>query len=98
MEDLPKHKGLRKQLVQLLKDKGISDSSVLDAIGKVPRHFFFDTAFLPFAYQDNAFPIGAGQTISQPFTVAFQSQLLEVKKGEKVLEIGTGSGYQTTIL
>ena len=78
--------------------KGIEDKKVIDALLKVPRHFFFDSSFLNFAYQDKAFPIGAGQTISQPFTVAFQTQLLDVKKGNKVLEIGTGSGYQTAVL
>jgi protein-L-isoaspartate(D-aspartate) O-methyltransferase len=98
MLDTYKHKGLRKQLVQLLKSKKISDELVLKAMEKVPRHFFMDTAFLGFAYDDKAFPIGADQTISQPYTVAFQTQLLELKKTDKVLEIGTGSGYQTCIL
>lgn len=99
MEDSFKHKGMRKQLVQEIIHKGISDPSVIKAIEKVPRHFFFlDTAFLKQAYEDKAFPIGAGQTISQPYTVAFQTQLLQVKKGDKILEIGTGSGYQTAIL
>lgn len=98
MKDTPKHEGLRNQLVNVLKEKGISDKSVLEAIKRVPRHLFLDSSFTDFAYQDKAFPIGAGQTISQPFTVAFQSQLLEVKKGHKVLEIGTGSGYQTAVL
>jgi protein-L-isoaspartate(D-aspartate) O-methyltransferase len=98
MEDTYKHKGMRKSLIQLLTNKGIKDKKVLDAIDKVPRHFFFETAFLEKAYQDIAFPIGEGQTISQPYTVASQTQLLEVKKGDKVLEIGTGSGYQTCIL
>lgn len=93
-----KHKGLRKKLVELLVEKGISDEVVIKAIDKIPRHWFLDSSFLEFAYQDKAFPIGAGQTISQPYTVAFQTQLLQVKKGEKVLEIGTGSGYQTAVL
>jgi protein-L-isoaspartate(D-aspartate) O-methyltransferase len=98
VKDTYRHKGLRKQLTTLLKEKGITNEEVLKAIETVPRHLFLDNAFLEFAYQDKAFPIGAGQTISQPFTVAFQTQLLEIKKGEKVLEIGTGSGYQTSIL
>jgi len=98
MLDTYRHKGLRKQLASELKQKGITDAEVLQAIENVPRHLFLDNAFLEFAYQDKAFPIGAGQTISQPFTVAFQTQLLKLKKGEKVLEIGTGSGYQTSVL
>lgn len=98
MKDTEKHKGLRNQLVKTLQEKGITDNSVLNAIGKIPRHLFMDSGFEAFAYQDKAFPIGAGQTISQPYTVAFQSQLLEVKKGDKILEIGTGSGYQTAVL
>lgn len=89
---------MRKKLVELVASKGISDKNVLRAIETIPRHFFMDNAFLRFAYDDKAFPIGAGQTISQPFTVAFQTQLLELKKGEKVLEIGTGSGYQCAVL
>ena len=93
-----KTQGLRRKLVELLRTKGIVDENVLDAVGRVPRHKFMENAFLHFAYEDKAFPIGAGQTISQPFTVAFQSQLLEVKKGEKVMEIGTGSGYQAAVL
>lgn len=97
-EDNYRHKGLRKKLVRLLEQKGIHDARVLDAIGKVPRHVFFEKAFLEHAYQDKAFPIGHGQTISQPYTVAFQSQLLEIKPGDKVLEIGTGSGYQACVL
>jgi len=92
------HQGMRERLVKLLAEKGITDKNVLAAIGKVPRHYFFNTAFIKFSYEDKAFPIAAGQTISQPYTVAFQTQLLELKRGEKVLEIGTGSGYQTTIL
>jgi len=96
--DTSKHKGLRNQLVKIIKGKGISDKKVLDAISKIPRHLFMDSGFIHFAYQDNAFPIAAGQTISQPYTVAFQTELLDVKKGDKVLEIGTGSGYQTAVL
>ncbi len=97
-QDTYRHKGLRSRLVQELKTKGITNGRVLDAIGKVPRHLFIESGFVNFAYQDKAFPIGAGQTISQPYTVAFQSQLLELKQGEKVLEIGTGSGYQAAVL
>ena len=98
MIDSYKHQGLRKNLVEIIRRKGITDNNVLDAIGKVPRHFFFDSSFLKYAYEDNAFPIGSGQTISQPYTVAFQSQLLMLGKGQKVLEVGTGSGYQACIL
>lgn len=98
MEDNYRHKGLRRGLVNTLKGKGIASKSVLDAIGTVPRHFFFDNAFLEHAYQDKAFPIGEGQTISQPYTVAFQTQLVQVGKGTKILEIGTGSGYQCCVL
>lgn len=98
MKDTFKHKGLRKQLVATLVTKGITDSAVLEAIGSIPRHLFMDSSFLDHAYQDKAFPIAASQTISQPYTVAFQSELLEVKSGGKVLEIGTGSGYQTAVL
>ena len=97
-EDSYRHKGMRQQLVQVLKNKGITDENVLNAIGTVPRHVFLDSSFLEFAYQDKAFPIGSGQTISQPLTVAMQSQLLNVAKGMKVLEIGTGSGYQACVL
>lgn len=93
-----REKGARKRLVDLLKKKGIEDEAVLKAIGKVPRHFFFDETFWNQAYNDIAFPIGEGQTISQPYTVAYQTQLLHIHKGDKVLEIGTGSGYQTCIL
>lgn len=96
--DTFKHKGLRKKLVETLRQKGITDESVLEAINGVPRHLFLETAFLELAYDDRAMPIGEGQTISQPFTVAFQSQLLELKKRDKVLEIGTGSGYQACVL
>ena len=98
MIDSYKHKGLRKQLVETIREKGIVDEEVLNAIGKIPRHLFLDSSFLEFAYQDKPFPIGSGQTISQPYTVAFQTELLEVKPGEKVLEIGTGSGYQACVL
>ena len=98
LNDTYRHKGLRKQLALLLQEKGIKNTEVLKAIETVPRHLFLNNAFLEFAYQDKAFPIGAGQTISQPYTVAFQTELLELKRGEKVLEIGTGSGYQTSIL
>lgn len=96
--DTFRHKGMRKELVAFLRTKGIIDEAVLTAIDNIPRHLFMDGAFLEFAYQDKAFPIAAGQTISQPFTVAFQTQLLHIKKGDKVLEIGTGSGYQTAVL
>ena len=98
MNDSFKHKGLRKRLIQTIKSKGISNKSVLSAISKVPRHLFMDSGFIDHAYQDKAFPIGADQTISQPFTVAFQTELLEVNKGDKVLEVGTGSGYQAAVL
>tara|TARA_B100001063_G_scaffold160032_1_gene149442 strand:+ start:591 stop:1232 length:642 start_codon:yes stop_codon:yes gene_type:complete len=96
--DSYKHKGLRQKLVETLITKGIQDKKVLEAVAKVPRHLFMDSSFLDHAYQDKAFPIGANQTISQPFTVAFQSELLDVNENDKVLEIGTGSGYQTAIL
>jgi protein-L-isoaspartate(D-aspartate) O-methyltransferase len=98
MEDSYRHKGLRRKLVEEIKNKGIKDQEVLQAIGKVPRHLFMDSSFINFSYKDKAFPIAAGQTISQPYTVAFQTQLLQVKANEKVLEIGTGSGYQTAVL
>ncbi len=98
MKDTFKHQGLRQQLVRLIESKGITDEKVLRAIGKIPRHLFMDSGFLDHAYQDKAFPIGAGQTISQPYTVAFQTELLKVASGDKVLEIGTGSGYQTAVL
>ena len=96
--DSYRHQGLRKLLVKNIRLKGITDENVLAAMEKVPRHFFFDSSFLEYAYEDKPFPIGAGQTISQPYTVAFQSSLLQVEKGEKILEIGTGSGYQACIL
>ena len=97
-EDSYRHKGLRKKLVDSIRAKGITDENVLAAINQVPRHFFLDSAFDKAAYEDKAFPIGEGQTISQPYTVAYQSQLLEINKFEKVLEIGTGSAYQAVIL
>jgi protein-L-isoaspartate(D-aspartate) O-methyltransferase len=98
MEDTYKHRGLRNKLVRKLAQKGIHDERVLASIGRVPRHFFFDQALLSHAYEDKAFPIGEGQTISQPYTVAFQTEKLEIKPGDKVLEIGTGSGYQACVL
>ena len=98
MKDTYKHKGLRQQLVNTIKEKGIKDEKVLAAIGKIPRHLFMDSGFIDHAYQDKPFPIAADQTISQPYTVAFQTELLQVKKGDKILEIGTGSGYQAAVL
>jgi protein-L-isoaspartate(D-aspartate) O-methyltransferase len=98
MEDSYKHRGLRRKLIAIIKGKGITDEAVLAAMSKVPRHIFFDNAFLEHAYQDKAFPIGQGQTISQPYTVAFQTMLLGISPGDKILEIGTGSGYQASIL
>ncbi len=98
IRDSFKHKGLRKALVEELITKGITDKAVLDAIGKIPRHIFLDSSLDNLAYIDKALPIGCDQTISQPYTVAFQTQLLELKKTDKVLEIGTGSGYQTCVL
>lgn len=97
-EDSYRHKGLRKKLVDTLRSKGITDELVLEAISQLPRHYFLDTAFDEIAYEDRAFPIDAGQTISQPYTVAYQSQLLEIKPYDKVLEIGTGSSYQACVL
>jgi len=97
-EDTYRHKGLRKKLTETVKNKGITDEKVLDAIEKIPRHFFLDSAFDEVAYEDKAFPIAEGQTISQPYTVAYQSQLLEIKPFDKVLEIGTGSAYQASVL
>ena len=96
--DTFRHQGLRRNLVIELEKKGISDQRILAAIGKIPRHIFFENALISHAYQDKAFPIGEGQTISQPFTVARQTELLELKPGHKVLEIGTGSGYQCCVL
>ena len=98
INDSNRHKGLRNQLVSTIRNKGIKDKNVLNAVSKVPRHLFMDSGFIDFAYQDKPFPIGADQTISQPYTVAFQTELLQVEPGHKVLEIGTGSGYQTAIL
>ena len=98
MKDTHKHQGLRNQLVKTLEEKGITDKNVLTAISKVPRHLFMDSGFVDFAYQDKAFPIGADQTISQPYTVAFQTELLNIEPNDEILEIGTGSGYQTAVL
>src|ERR1051325_295988 len=97
-EDTYRHKGLRRKLVETIRKKGITDEKVLAAIENIPRHFFLDSAFDEVAYEDKAFPIAAGQTISQPYTVAYQTQLLEVKLHERVLEIGTGSAYQACVL
>lgn len=98
VEDTYRHKGLRRKLVDIVRGKGITDEKVLNAIGNIPRHFFLDSAFDEVAYEDRAFPIGEGQTISQPYTVAYQSQLLDLKPFMKVLEIGTGSAYQAMVL
>ena len=98
MKDTLKHSGMRNKLAKIIAKKGIQDSNVLDAIRKIPRHLFLDSSFEEHAYQDKAFPIGASQTISQPYTVAFQTELLEIQPGDTILEIGTGSGYQTAIL
>jgi len=98
MVDNFQHKGLRKKLIDSIRSKGISDEAVLEAMGRVPRHLFMDSGFINFSYTDKAFPIAAGQTISQPYTVAFQTELLAVKRHQKVLEVGTGSGYQTAVL
>src|SRR6187397_3023367 len=97
-EDTYRHKGLRKKLTDVIRKKGITDERILEAINRIPRHFFLDSAFDELAYEDRAFPIGEGQTISQPYTVAYQSQLLEIKPFTKVLEIGTGSAYQASVL
>ena len=98
LSDSYRHKGLRKQLVELIRNKGISDERVLQAILEIPRHYFIDSAFDQKAYEDRAFPIAEGQTISQPYTVAYQTQLLDIQSREKVLEVGTGSGYQSCVL
>lgn len=98
MKDTTKHQGLRNQLATVLMEKGVTDENVLEVIREIPRHLYMDVSFEDYAYQDIAFPIAAEQTISQPYTVGFQSQLLDIQKGEKVLEIGTGSGYQTSVL
>jgi protein-L-isoaspartate(D-aspartate) O-methyltransferase len=97
-EDTYRHKGLRNKLTETVRSKGITDENVLAAINRIPRHFFLDSAFDDVAYEDRAFPIGEGQTISQPYTVAYQTQLLELRKFEKILEIGTGSAYQASVL
>ncbi|WOC40046.1 protein-L-isoaspartate(D-aspartate) O-methyltransferase [Polaribacter sp. HL-MS24] len=98
MRDTSKHQGLRNQLANVLRAKGITDGKVLNAVREIPRHLFIDSSFEDHAYKDKAFPIAAEQTISQPYTVAFQTQTLEIKPNDKVLEIGTGSGYQTAVL
>ncbi|MDC6351725.1 protein-L-isoaspartate(D-aspartate) O-methyltransferase [Zeaxanthinibacter sp. PT1] len=98
MKDTLKHRGMRNQLAEVVAAKGIEDPRVLQAIKAIPRHLFMDSSFEGHAYQDKAFPIAADQTISQPYTVAFQTELLEIEQGDKVLEIGTGSGYQTAVL
>jgi protein-L-isoaspartate(D-aspartate) O-methyltransferase len=98
IQDNYRHKGLRKKLVEVIRGKGITNEQVLEAINNIPRHQFLDSSFLEFAYQDQAFPIGSGQTISQPYTVAFQTELLDVEKSDRVLEVGTGSGYQACVL
>jgi protein-L-isoaspartate(D-aspartate) O-methyltransferase len=98
VKDTHKHQGRRNQLVKIISEKGITNKEVLNAIANVPRHLFMDSSFTDFAYQDKAFPIAAEQTISQPYTVAFQTEVLNVKEGDKILEIGTGSGYQTAVL
>jgi len=98
MTDSYRHQGMRRRLMDEVRNKGIVDQRVLDALGKIPRHLFLDSSFVEIAYQDKAFPIGSGQTISQPYTVAFMTELLEISSGQKVLEIGTGSGYQACVL
>ncbi len=98
MVDTYRHKGMRKKLVESIRLKGITNQNILDAINNIPRHIFLDSSFLEFAYDDKPFPIGSGQTISQPYTVAFQTDILDVSKGHKVLEIGSGSGYQACVL
>ncbi len=98
MVDSYRHKGMRKKLVEKIKQKGITNTNILNAINKIPRHLFLDSSFVEYAYEDKPFPIGSGQTISQPYTVAFQTEILDVQKGNKVLEIGSGSGYQACVL
>lgn len=98
LKDTPKHQGLRNQLVKLIAQKGIKSKEVLEAMTRIPRHLFMDSALEAHAYEDKAFPIASNQTISQPYTVAFQTELLELKKDDKILEVGTGSGYQTAVL
>lgn len=98
INDTLQHQGMRRRLVDTIVEKGITSQAVIAAIGKIPRHLFMESGFVKFAYKDQAFPIGAGQTISQPYTVAFQTQLLNVKSNDKILEVGTGSGYQAAVL
>ncbi len=98
LKDTYRHQGMRNKLAEIVAEKGISDQKVINAVKKIPRHLFMDSSFEDHAYQDKAFPIGASQTISQPYTVAFQTELLTIKRGDKILEIGTGSGYQTAML
>ena len=98
MKDSYRHKGLRQKLIQSLSEKGIKNNDVLEAMNRVQRHLFMDSSFINFSYADKAFPIAAGQTISQPYTVAFQTELLDPQKHQKILEVGTGSGYQTAVL
>ena len=98
MKDTYRHKGLRKKLVKTIRAKGIQSEGVLDAVGRIPRHFFLEKAFVELAYEDKAFPIGLEQTISQPYTVAYQTQLLQLKPFEKILDVGTGSAYQASVL
>lgn len=98
VHDTLQHQGMRKRLVETIIEKGITSQPVIDAIGKIPRHLFMESGFVKFAYKDQAFPIGAGQTISQPYTVAYQTQLLNIEPNDKILEIGTGSGYQAAVL
>lgn len=98
MKDSYRHKGLRRKLIETIREKGIKDERVLEAMENIPRHLFLESSFLEYAYEDKAFPIGSGQTISHPFTVAFQTEKLEVGKGDKILEVGTGSGYQASVL
>lgn len=98
INDTLQHKAMRRRLVEAIVEKGITNTEVINAIGKIPRHLFMESSFMKFAYKDQAFPIGSGQTISQPYTVAYQSQLLNVKPNDKILEVGTGSGYQAAIL